>query len=116
MAKVSSSASVLDHTALNRILDKGMIKNKLNSIQFTIQFYDIPMEKRHLDKFQMKLDLHQLKLFKRVTSTRTNQVKGYGHVSHWYKKNRAAVKVNQNASSTLLHFAGLRDLELQQCL
>jgi hypothetical protein len=64
----------------------------------------------------MKLELHQLKLFKRVTSERTNRVKGYGHVFHWYKKNRTTVKVNQNASCTLLHFAGLSDLELQQCL
>jgi hypothetical protein len=53
---------------------------------------------------------------KRVTSARTNRVKGCGHVTHWYKKNRTTVKVSQDASSTLLHFAGLRDLELQQRL
>ena len=64
----------------------------------------------------MKLDLHQLKLFKRVASAATNRVKGHGHVFHWYKENHITVKVNQNASCTLLHFGGLSDLELQQCL
>ena len=103
--KVSSSASVLDHTTLNRILQLSI---KLNAISHV---------KCHLCKFQMKLDLHQLKLFKRVTSAGTNRVKGCGHVSHWYKKIRTTVQVNQNASCTLLHFAGLCELlELQQCL
>jgi hypothetical protein len=49
-----------------------------------------------------EIDLRRFLVFKRVTSARTNRVKGYGHVPHWYETDRTAAKVNQKC---VLHFA-----------